>query len=71
MRILQLVAMGVIAVIGLRWAIREGNRPPEDEDRQLILGYDEEGLPILSGDDCDVDKTMELWKDLHRKARNT
>lgn len=70
MRILQLIAMAAILSVGVRWAIREGSRPPEDEDRQLILGYMEDGSPILSNDDCDVDKTMELWRDLHRKARN-
>lgn len=71
MRILQLMAMGFLMAVGIRWAIREGNRPPENEDRQLILGYMEDGSPILSDDDCDVDKTMELWRDLHRKARNS
>ena len=64
------MAMAAIFAVGVRWAVREGSKPPEDEDRQLILGYDENGEPILSGDDCDVDKTMELWRDLHRKARN-
>lgn len=71
MRILQLMVMGIIAAVGVRWAIREGSKPPEEEDRQLILGYDDDGAPILSDDDCDVDKTMELWRDLHRRARNT
>ena len=71
MRILQLIAMAAICAVGVRWAIREGSRPPEDEDRQLILGYMEDGTPILSDDDCDVDKTMALWQDLHRRARNT
>lgn len=70
MRILQLMAMGFIMVVGIRWAIREGSKPPEDEDRQLILGYTEDGEPIMSGDDCDVDKTMALWRDLHQKARS-
>ena len=70
MRILQLMVMGIIAAVGIRWAIREGSRPPDEEDRQLILGYMEDGSPILSDDDCDVDKTMELWRDSHRKARN-
>jgi len=60
MRFLQLVAMGIIAAVGIRWAIREGSKPPEEEDRQLILGYMEDGSPILSDDDCDIDKTMEL-----------
>lgn len=71
MRILQLMAMAAIFAVGVRWAIREGSRPPEEEDRQLILGYMEDGTPILSDDDCDVDKTMALWQDLHRRARNT
>lgn len=70
MRFLQLIAMGFIMVVGVRWAIKEGSKPPENEDRQLILGYMEDGSPILSDDDCDVDKTMELWRDMHRKARN-
>ena len=65
------MAMTAILAVGVRWAIREGSRPPETEDRQLILGYTEDGEPILSDDDCDVDKTMALWQDLHRKARNT
>lgn len=69
MRILQLVLMSIIAAVGIRWAIREGSKPLEDEDRQLILGYDDEGYPIMSDDDCDVDKTLDLWRDLHRKAR--
>ena len=70
MRFLQLAVMGIIAAVGVRWAIREGLKPPTDEDRQLILGYDEDGLPIMSDDDCDVDGTMELWRDLHRRSRN-
>ena len=71
MRILQLIAMGIIAVVGIRWAIREGNKPPEDENRQLILGYMEDGSPIMSDDDCDVDKTLEMWHDMSRRARNS
>ena len=71
MRILQLITMATILAVGIRWAIKEGARPPEEEDRQLILGYDEYGEPILSDDDCDVEKTMELWRDLHRRAKNT
>lgn len=69
MRILQLMVMGLVMAVGIRWAIREGSKPPEAEDRQLILGYDDDGEPILSDDDCDIDKTMELWQDLHRRAR--
>jgi len=69
MRFLQLIAMGVILTVGIKWAIREGSKPPPDESRQLILGYTEEGEPILSDDDCDIEKTMELWQDLHRRAR--
>ena len=71
MRILQLVAMAAIFAVVVRWAIREGSKPPEDEDRQLVIGYDDDGAPILAGDDCDVDKTMALWRDLNRKGRNT
>ena len=70
MRILQLIGMAAIVAVGVRWAIREGSKPPEDKDRQLILGYYDDGTPIMSDDDCDVDKTMDLWRDLHRRARN-
>lgn len=69
MRFLQLMAMAAILTVGVRWAIREGSRPPEDEDRQLILGYYDDGSPIMSDDDCDVDQTLSLWRDLHRRAR--
>lgn len=69
MRFLQLVAMGIIAAVGIRWAIKEGSKPPENEDRQLILGYYDDGSPIMSDEDCDVDQTLNLWRDLHRRAR--
>lgn len=65
------MAMAAIFAVGIRWAIREGSKPPPDEERQLILGYYDDGTPIMSEDDCDIDKTMELWRDLHRKVRNT
>lgn len=70
MRILQLIGMAAMLAVGIRWAIREGSRPPEDEYRQLVVGYDADGTPILAGDDCDVDKTMALWRDLNRKGKN-
>lgn len=70
MRFLQLAAMGALIAIGIRWAIREGNRPPEIENRQLVLGYMEDGTPIVSDDDCDVDKTLEMWHDMSRRTRN-
>lgn len=62
--------MAAVLAVGVRWAIREGSKPPEDENRQLILGYDENGYPIMSDEDCDVDKTIELWHDMNRRARN-
>lgn len=68
MRILQLIGMAAIFAIGVRWAIREGSKPPPDEERQLILGYDEDGVPIID-QDCDVDKTLEMWQDMSRRAR--
>ena len=70
MRILQLIAMAAVLAVGVRWAIREGSKPPEEENRQLILGYDENGFPIMSDEDCDVDRTLEMWHDMHRRARN-
>ena len=68
MRFLQLVAMGVIAAIGIRWAIREGSKPPPEEERQLIIGYDEDGRPVYDPE-CDVDSTLEMWHEMARRAR--
>jgi hypothetical protein len=68
MRILQLIGVAVIIGLGLRWAWKEGSRPPEEE-KKLVLGYYDDGEPIISGDDCDVEKTLGLWRDLHRRAR--
>lgn len=49
-------------------AIRDAiDNPPEDENRKLILGYYEDGSPIFD-DDCDVDKTLEMWKDMSRRG---
>lgn len=43
------------------------DNPPEDEDRKLILGYYEDGTPIIDSE-CDVDKTLEMWKDMSRRG---
>jgi hypothetical protein len=68
MRILQLIGVAVIIGLGLRWAWKEGSKQPEEE-KKLVLGYYDDGEPIISGDDCDVEKTLDLWRDLHRRAR--
>jgi hypothetical protein len=69
MRYLQWLVFGAFAVLGLRWAYREGSKPP-DEHRQWIWGYDEEGNPIVSDEDeIDVEKTMALNKELTARSR--
>lgn len=68
MRILQLIGMVAIVAVGIRWAIREGSKPPPEEERQLIIGYDEDGLPIYDPE-CDVDSTLEMWHEMARRAR--
>ena len=61
------MAMAAIVAVGIRWAIREGSKPPEEE-RQLILGYDEDGVPIIDLE-CDVEGTLEMWHDMYRRAK--
>lgn len=65
--IISITASAAIAYLLLRDAVKE---PPEEE-RKLILGYMEDGSPILSDDDCDVDKTMELWREQSRLVRQS
>ena len=67
MRILQLIGMAAIITVGIRWAIREGSKPP-DEERQLIIGYDEDGNPVVDPE-CDVDGTLDMWHEMYRRAR--
>ena len=56
-----------LAYYGYRVIRDAWDNPPEDEDRKLILGYYEDGSPIF-GEDCDVDKTLEMWKDMSRRG---
>lgn len=70
MRILQLMAMVAIITVGIKWAIREGSKPPPEEDRQLIIGYDEYGAPIVDPE-CDVDKTLEMWHEMSKRTRSS
>ena len=70
MRILQLMAMAAIIAVGIKWAIREGSKPPQEEERQLIIGYDEDGVPIYDPE-CDVDKTLEMWHEMSKRTRNS
>lgn len=56
-----------LAYYGYRVIKDAWDNPPEDENRKLILGYYEDGTPIID-DDCDVDKTLEMWKDMSRRG---
>lgn len=69
MRYLQWLVFGAFAVLGLRWAYREGSKPP-NEHRQWIWGYDEEGNPIVEDEDeIDIEKTLALNKELAARSR--
>lgn len=70
MRYLQWLIFGAAAVLGVRWAYREGCKPPE-EHRQWIWGYDEEGNPIVEDEDdgVDIEKTLALNKELAARSR--
>lgn len=69
MRYLQWLVFGAFAVLGLRWAYREGSKPP-NEHRQWIWGYDEEGNPIVEDEDeIDIEKTLALNKELTARSR--
>lgn len=57
-----LAALG-IALLGVRWAIRNGLQEPLEE-RNLILGYDESGAPIID-DDCDIEATLKMWREMN------
>lgn len=48
--------------------IKNALEPPEDVDRQLVLGYDEFGDPITDTD-CDIEATLEQWKSMARSHR--
>lgn len=69
MRILQLMVMAAIFAVGIKWAIREGSKPP-DEHRQWIWGYDEFGNPIVEDEEeLDVEKTLALNKEISARSR--
>ena len=69
MRYLQWIIFGAIAVLGVKWAYKEGSKPP-DEHRRWVWGYDEEGQPIYDDEEeLDVEKTLALNKELAARSR--
>lgn len=68
--LLQWLIFGAAVVLGVRWAYREGCKPPK-EHRQWIWGYDEEGNPLLEDedDDIDIEKTLALNKQIAARSR--
>lgn len=69
MRFLRIIGIGVAIGLMVRWAIKAGSVPPEEE-RHLLFGVDEDGTPIYEDEDCDIDKTIGLWKEMHVRAGN-
>ncbi len=45
------------------------DNPPPEEGRNLIIGYDDDGSPIVDPD-CDIDRTLDLWKEQSRLFRS-
>lgn len=50
-------------------SIKDGLQPPPIESRGLVVGYEEDGTPIMDPD-CDIDRTLELWAEQNRLIRN-
>ena len=69
MRFLRIIGVGLALGLVVRWAIKYGSVQPEEE-RHLLFGVDEDGDPIYEDDDCDIDRTLGLWKELHVSAGN-
>lgn len=66
--LIPFIAISVSAYYAYK-VIKDALEPPEDVDRQLVLGYDEDGNPITDPD-CDIEATLEQWKSLARSHRN-
>ena len=63
------MAMAAIFAVGIRWAIREGSKPP-DEHRRWVWGYDDDGNPIYDDEeDVDVEQTLAINKELSARIR--
>lgn len=50
-------------------SIKDGLEPPPMESRNLVVAYDDDGNPVYDPD-CDIDSTLELWKEQSRLFRN-
>ena len=63
--LLYILTGGVLAYYGYR-AIKDAwDNPPEEEARKLVIAYDDDGNPIYD-EDCDIDRTLDLWKEQSR-----
>lgn len=63
------MAMAAIFAVGIRWAIREGSKPP-DEHRRWVWGYDDDGNPIYDDEEeLDVEQTLAINKELSARSR--
>lgn len=51
-------------------SIKDALKPPEITKRRISYGEDENGTPIYD-DDCDVEATLELWKEQSRLIRQS
>lgn len=63
MKYVGYLAAFCLTLLGVRWAIRNGLQEPPEE-RNLILGYDEDGHAIVD-DDCDIEATLKMWREMH------
>lgn len=63
---LSITASAAIAYL----LLKDVNKEPPTEERKLIIGYDMDGTPIVD-DDCDVDATIDMWKEQSRLMRSS
>jgi len=70
--ILFTVYGAALAYVSYKVLKQAWDNPPEvdDDSRKLILGYDEDGTPIFDPE-CDVDKTLEMWREQSRLVRQS
>lgn len=64
------VAGGAFLVWYAYVAIKDALRPPVVTKRRMSYGEDENGETIYD-DDCDIDATLELWKEQSRIIRSS
>lgn len=66
---LYILTGGVLAYAAYRVVKDAWDNPPPEEGRNLIVGYDDDGTPIVDPY-CDIDRTLDLWREQSRLIRS-